>query len=97
MLTLGDMSGELEAAVPHVLQYGVMPNQAQLLEAGRPDLAQAVRVGFQLQPLRNLSNSAVHALSASARDCLWQLNFLGTCAASQAPRQLLMQLCQCRA
>ena len=45
MLRLGDLSGELEAAVPHVLQYGLMPNQAQLLEAGRPDLVQAVRVG----------------------------------------------------
>ena len=44
MLALGDVNGELEAAVPHVLQYGIMPTQAQLLEAGRPDLAQAVRV-----------------------------------------------------
>ena len=45
MLRLGDLSGELEAAVPQVLQYGLMPNQAQLLEAGRPDLVQAVKVG----------------------------------------------------
>lgn len=42
--TLGDLSLELEAAAPYVLQYGVMPNRAQLLEAGRPDLARAVKV-----------------------------------------------------
>ena len=42
--TLGSFSLELEATVPHVLQYGVMPNQAQLGEADRPDLVQAVRV-----------------------------------------------------
>lgn len=42
--TLGSLSMELEATAPHVLQYGVMPNQAQLLEADRPDLVQAVKV-----------------------------------------------------
>ncbi len=43
-MTLGDLSLELEKAVPFVLQYGIMPSRAQLLEAGRADLVQAVKV-----------------------------------------------------
>ena len=41
--TLGELSLELESCVPFVLQYGVMPSSVQLLEAGRPDLAQAIK------------------------------------------------------
>lgn len=48
LMTLGDLSLELEKAVPFVLQYGVMPSRAQLLEAGRADLVQAVKVGVYL-------------------------------------------------
>ncbi len=44
-MTLGDLSLELEKAVPFVLQFGVMPSRTQLLEAGRPDLLQAIKVG----------------------------------------------------
>ncbi|BDA51113.1 probable low molecular weight phosphotyrosine protein phosphatase at N-terminal half [Coccomyxa sp. Obi] len=43
LMTLGDLSLELEKAVPFVLQYGIMPSRAQLLEAGRTDLVQAVK------------------------------------------------------
>ncbi|CAL8466218.1 g5754 [Coccomyxa elongata] len=43
LMTLGDLSLELEKAVPFVLQYGIMPSRAQLLEAGRADLVQAVK------------------------------------------------------
>ncbi|EIE21284.1 hypothetical protein COCSUDRAFT_48336 [Coccomyxa subellipsoidea C-169] len=43
LMTLGDLSLELEKAVPFVLQFGVMPSRTQLLEAGRPDLLQAVK------------------------------------------------------
>ena len=43
-MTLGALSLELEKAVPFVLQYGIMPSRAQLLEAGRADLVQAVKV-----------------------------------------------------
>ena len=41
--TLGELSLELETCVPFILQYGVMPSSAQLLEAGRPDLVQAIK------------------------------------------------------
>jgi hypothetical protein len=44
LATLGELSIELEAAAPFVLQYGIMPTAAQLLEAGRADLSQAIRV-----------------------------------------------------
>lgn len=43
-MTLGDLSLELERAAPFVLQFGVMPSSAQLLEAGRADLVQAIKV-----------------------------------------------------
>ena len=42
--TLGELSLELEASVPYILQFGVMPTSAQLLEAARPDLVQAIKV-----------------------------------------------------
>ncbi|KAK9901992.1 hypothetical protein WJX75_000516 [Coccomyxa subellipsoidea] len=43
LLTLGDLSLELERAVPFVLQFGVMPSSMQLLEAGRSDLVQSIK------------------------------------------------------
>lgn len=45
LMTLGELSVELESAAPFVLQFGVMPSRTQLLEAARPDLVQAVKVG----------------------------------------------------
>ena len=48
--TLGELSLELEASAAFILQYGVMPTSAQLLEADRPDLVQAIKVG--LAPLQ---------------------------------------------
>lgn len=48
--TLGELSLQLEAYVPFILQYGVMPSSTQLLEAGRPDLVQAIKVRPSLGP-----------------------------------------------
>lgn len=56
--TLGELSLELETCVPFILQYGVMPSRVQLLEAGRPDLVQAIKACNALViPLINQGNN----------------------------------------
>lgn len=52
--SLGELSQELRAALPSVLQFGLMPNKEQLLEAGRSDLLQAIRVRICIPNLHDV-------------------------------------------
>ena len=65
--TLGELSLELETCVPFILQYGVMPSSVQLLEAGRPDLVQAIKACNAIViPLMSQGNNIVVACMLQA-------------------------------
>ena len=65
--TLGELSLELETCVPFILQYGVMPSSVQLLEAGRPDLVQAIKACNALViPLMSQGNNIILACMLQA-------------------------------